>query len=1105
MGMLGILTSARAAQWIGLFLALSHSASSAAAQGNPQVEVVAQIGHSNNLGSAALSQDGRNVLSGDNGGTIKLWESATGRLMRTLLGHSGPVQAVAFSPDGRSAVSGSFDRTVKLWELSTGRLVHTFQGHAGMVVHVAFSPDGGSVVSGSSDKTFKLWNLSTGLVRTFEGHFGSVWDVEFSADGQTALSSAPADKVRLWDIATGGLLRTLEEPSILGVGAVAFSGDGRTALGWESGGHKIFLWNLASGKLERTLTGHSELVNGARFSRDGRGALSLSSDNTLRIWDVATGQLVRSMSMNWSLERSALLSSDGRFAVLCDRNGMELWDIRTERLPSVFEGHSAFVNKVAFSPDGRQVVSANNDETLKLWDLTSGRLLRTFEGNAGPPDLLAVSATHSITLSVEALAFSPNANRVLSSGRQRQIRIWDVATGQLARTFKVDGFAVAFSHDALRALSANEDSVKQDSFKLWDLGTGRLMGTLEGHSSWVRSAAFSPDDRRVVISSYDNPARLWDVATAKLSRSFESSGAAVAFSPDGGKILLSDSGFTLKLWHASTGSLLRTFGGHSDTVSSAAFSSDGRRALSGSFDKTVRLWDANTAHLIHTFEGHQSAVRSIALSPDGRRVVSGSADGTVRQWSLATGHEDVRLLASPNGDWLAQTPAGFFGFKGDLDRFVHLVRGMEVSSIGQVHQSLFNPDLVREALAGDPIGEVREAAKVINLEKVLDSGPAPFVAILSPTDGSHSATDLATVTVRIEDRGKGVGRIEWRVNGITAAVAAAPPGGALTDPLTQELALDLGDNTVEVLAYNGSNLLASPPARIHVKFDGPADTVKPKLHVLAIGIDKYVDKPWTERGHIRPAFKPLTLAVKDAMSFGSEIKRAAGSLYQDVIVTPVLDNKATRANVDREVRRIAKDVHRRDTFILFAAAHGASERGRFYLIPQDYAGGPGALESQAISQDHLQDWLANHVRARKALILLDTCESGAVVAGYLRSRTQEAASEAGVGRLHEATGRPVLTAAANGQFALEGLITASGERQGLFTRAILDALRKGDTNANGTIELSELVAYVQDTVPKLAAQQGGEARAEAATPQRAGQIPRFGSRGEDFVIANRLR
>ena len=106
-----------------------------------------------------------------------------------------------------------------------------------------------------------------------------------------------------------------------------------------------------------------------------------------------------------------------------------------------------------------------------------------------------------------------------------------------------------------------------------------------------------------------------------------------------------------------------------------------------------------------------------------------------------------------------------------------------------------------------------EAAKVINLEKVLDSGPAPSLVIISPAGGSQSLSDLATVTVRLVDRGKGVGRIEWRVNGITAAVSAKPASSGPAYTITRQVALEPGDNIIEVVAYNGGNLLASLPVR----------------------------------------------------------------------------------------------------------------------------------------------------------------------------------------------------------------------------------------------------------------------------------------------------
>lgn len=314
-------------------------------------------------------------------------------------------------------------------------------------------------------------------------------------------------------------------------------------------------------------------------------------------------------------------------------------------------------------------------------------------------------------------------------------------------------------------------------------------------------------------------------------------------------------------------------------------------------------------------------------------------------------------------------------------------------------------------------------------------------------------------------------------------MAPGPEGNGPVYILTRELALDPGDNTVEVVAYNRSNLMAPLPARTIVKFTGPTDKTKPKLYILTVGVDTYVDEKFAP---------PLDLAENDAKNFAESMQTAAAALYDGVHVIPVLGSQVTRVNLERAISRIAGEIHPRDSFILFAAGHGVSSKGRFYLIPHDYNSAATSLRDGAIGQDALQEWLANRIRARKALILLDTCQSGALVAGHRRSRINGPASEAGVGRLHEATGRSVLTAAAAGQDAIEGVVGADGKRHGVFTSAILDALRNGDANGDGLIELSELVAHVQNVVPKVAAELGDE------------QAARFGSRGENFVVTRRL-
>jgi WD40 repeat protein len=1059
----------------------------ASAQDRYKVEIVRTFPHAGAISTVAFSPNGALALSGSNDNTMKLWDVATGTLVRTFVGHSNWVHSVAFSPDGTRVLSGSRDKTVKLWDAATGALVRTFNGHSREVLSVAFSPDGSRVLSGSIDKTMRLWDAATGAtLRTFKGHSAEVTSVAFSPDGTRALSSGSYDKtMKLWNTATGTLLRTFGGHSEA-VTSVAFSPDGTRVLStdWE----KAKLWDLATGAHLRTLKGHAKAINSVAYSPDAtRVVLGSYSDTTIELWDVATGALVRSTPAKdaWQVS-SVAFSPDGTHVLSGGEDkAMKLWDAATGSLVRTFEGQSDGIASVAFSRDGTRLLSGSSDRTTKLWDVATGALLRTFEAHSGW---------------VTSVAFSPDSTRVLSGGGGT-VTVWDPANGTPVRNFEEHRLLVssaAFSPDGFRILIGTTSILyKQiNTLTLWDAATGTLVRKFEDESRGFNSIAFSPDGNRILSGSTsflfegdtNRTLKLWDVNTGAVVRSFKGHTGAVtsvAFSPDGSRVVSGNADNTVKLSDPTTGAVVRVFEGHSDQVTSVAFSPDGRRIISGSWDRTIRLWDAANGTLARTFKGHSDEVTSVAFSPDGRRIISGGRDGSSRIWDVVIGDERATLIGTRDGQWLAITPLGFFAASPKGSRAVSIVRGLGVTTIAQVHQSLFNPDLVRETLAGDPDGEVREAAKVINLEKVLDSGPAPSVGITSPAGGSHSSSDVATVTARVEDRGKGVGRIEWRVNGVTAAIATKPEGAGPIYTLSRHLALDPGDNTVEVVAYNASNLLASVPARTSVKFTEAANKTRPRLHILAIGIDVYAD------GKFAP---PLDLAEKDATAFAESMHKAAAGLYGQVLPpTLVLGKDATRANLGRVIDRIAADIHPRDTFILFASGHGTSSNGRFYLIPQDYQSGSASLADGAIGQDQLQHWLANRIKARRAIILLDTCQSGALVAGYRRSRIDAPASEAAVGRLHEATGRPVLTAAAVGQDAIEGVAGANGEKHGVFTWAVLDALRKGDTNGDGLIELYELVSHVQSVVPKIAAEMGDK------------QVARFGSRGENFVVGRRLQ
>ncbi|MDX2203614.1 MAG: hypothetical protein NW223_12755 [Hyphomicrobiaceae bacterium] len=1095
------------------------AAARAVAQTSSPIEIVPQIGHSGSVTAVAMSPDGRLMLSGSEVDNVaKLWDVETGLLLRAFTGHSNVVSGVGFAQGGTRVVTGSHDTTAKVFDVSSGRLIHTLAHDKpyGLVTAIAVSKDGRRLATGTLDGKLRVWELGSGtLLRTVLAHQRPISAVAFTPDGARVLSGSEDKTGRLWEVASGRAVLTLEGHSD-GITTVAVSPDGRQLLtaGLEN---SIRAWAANTGRQVHMLKGPAgqpvpaglpesrwRVVRSIAYAPDGTSFASAHGDGSLNLWEASSGKLVRARVEPLISVNRLAFSPDGRHllaGLLIDK--VELRDAGTLQPAKLFEGTSGTTARAAFAPDGSSllVLFGGTSEGFQVWDAGAGRKARTLAVTSGG-----------------AYAFTPDGKAfVAASGPRAQLT--DVSTAQALGTFEghatggsFAGFSgFQFTRDGAQMLSGGYDKTAT----LWDVSSGAKLRSFDGHWPAEKfyhstSAVFSHDDRHVIVSA-GSALRVYDAGTGRRVRNITAHSSDITFvtsSTSKPHVLSGGVDRSAKITNIATGAILRSLEGHQNQLTAGSFSPNGAQVATAGMDKLVKIWDANSGKLLRTLAGHGGGIIRIGYSPDGRRLVSGGFDGRVILWEVETGRPLAALVAGKGGEWLSMTPDGFFDSSHRDPGMLAIVSGLEATSIAQVFQSLLNPDMVRESLAGDPNGEVARAAKSINLEQVLGSGPAPAVAIVTQEPGASPASDVVTVRARITDRGKGVGRIEWRVNGITAAVQARPAGPGPEHSVTQELALDPGENVVEVVAYNGSNLLASPPARIAMHGSSPAEQTKPKLHVLTIGINDYVDRGWTPPGTVKTLkFGRLGLAVKDATSLAEALRTAGAGHYAEVRARVALDADATLAKLDRTIDSMAASIHPRDTFVLFAAAHGVSVDGHFYMIPQDYQGGtnPEALAKRAISQAHLQDWVANRIRAKRAIILLDTCESGALVGGGTRSRIDARTSEAAIGRLHEATGRPVLTAAAEGQFAHEGVVGNSGVKHGLFTWAILDALRNGDSNRNDKIELSELVGHVQSVVPALAARLGGAGRSATAVPVFGQQSARFGSRGEDFTLVGTVR
>ena len=207
-------------------------------------EKAIQLDCKGGISAYAFSPDGKRVLTGGSGATMRLWDLETGRSLQVFQGHTRGVNTVAWSIDQRQVLSGSSDRTVRLWDVETGRCLRVLRRHRSMVWRVAWSPDQRHVLSGSSDRTVRLWDVETGrCLRVFEGHTGIVYRVAWSADQRHAVSGSADKTVRLWDVETGRCLRVLEGHwgDIYGL---AWSADGHHAFSGDMNG-SIRVWDLS--------------------------------------------------------------------------------------------------------------------------------------------------------------------------------------------------------------------------------------------------------------------------------------------------------------------------------------------------------------------------------------------------------------------------------------------------------------------------------------------------------------------------------------------------------------------------------------------------------------------------------------------------------------------------------------------------------------------------------------------------------------------------------------------------------------------------------------------------------------------------------------------
>jgi WD40 repeat protein len=910
------------------------------------------------------------------------------------------------------------------------------------------------------------------LVIDPQGHSAMIRDVMFTPDGKTLISVSLDKTIRVWDVVTGDLIKTLRgqigdgEEGMLNAGS--FSPDGNTIAvgGYGSGGADyIQIFNLATSKQIGLLTGHTNVIIDLTFSQDGNWLASGSFDRTVRIWDVSETLILGGIGGGF-LKNSPIVT---------------------------LEGHSDAVYGVAFSPDGKKLVSASLDGTLRLWELPK---------NLQKKVKSKVMKKHSTE--VYCVAFAPNGQYIVSGGADGNVFLWD-RNGKFLKKIDQVGEAVATISFSVNSKKIIVSGFPGEITSVYSIPSGKKLVRFTKHEDTVLASAFYKHDLIATTGGDKGDIYIWDASSGMVNTHITSKGSTnftVAFSRDlkvaFGRIYTEGDGLNL-------GSLEKSFDFLNMTLNQNLYDeSEFTRTQMEYSGKTIKVIDKwtldvdgktikqdtqsdtgihcytftrdgnvvvgsqwslmaykNDGTFLRKFVGHTGDVFAVSVSEDGKLLASASNDQTIKLWNLEIGENLATLFVTSDNEWVCWTPQGYYAASAGGEKYIgwHLNQGSDKAAkyypVSVFRKRFFHPELVKRTIA---LASFEQALADINAESRQKIEEVAVTDVLPPTiewiSPQETNTNTLEETIRIRAKvhsDREIKEVKVLVNGRAQAAGRGlivdSQDTALEKTVDQEITLTSGQNIVTIFAAN-QDAGATSDERI-VVYD--AEWLKPNVYMVAIGISTY------QKSELQ-----LEYADDDAQAISQLFRAQQGKLYKEVTIKELYNADATQDNILAALEWLEKQATQKDIAVIFMAAHGVNDtRGNYYLLPAD--GDPDSLRRTGVDWRDFADILGN--LPSRMLLFLDTCHSGELGQDLFRLRGQMDNTEAIRELASDENGVVILAASTGREYSMEH----PDWKHGAFTKALLDGLEQGqaDYSQDGIVHLRELDTYISERVKEL--------------------------------------